>query len=132
MPKLYVQKRKQHHAFVKSLTRNNNDTPKIKQFRKFLENPKGTKFLLYSNFSGVQKLLEFMKAEFSAENLLFILEVFKFKAIYPSQNPIRTNQLVLDATKIYNTYVSEDASMMINISADVRDGMSNHSPHLHR
>lgn len=66
--------------------------------------------------------MEFMKGEVSAENLYFILAVQKFKASYPSLNPIRTNQLIMDATAIFNQFISEESQNMVNLSADIRDG----------
>jgi hypothetical protein len=63
-----------------------------------------------------------MKGEVSAENLFFILAVQKFKATYPALNPIRTNQLIMDATQIFQQFIGDEAPNMVNLSADIRDG----------
>ena len=135
MPRIYTEKRRQAHAVRKSLAENLDKSPKITAFRTFLTDKRGNlpsppsplnrlPPLFLSKISiGVDQLLEFMKTEVNAENLYFILAVSKFKASYPSLNPIRTNQLIMDAMKIFNQFISEDSENTVNLSADIRDGI---------
>jgi hypothetical protein len=73
---------------------------------------------------GTLSLLSFMKAEFSDENLLFILAVLKFKATYPARdNPVRSNMLFMEAVKIYDNFVPACAPRMVNLPAEVSEGI---------
>lgn len=54
---------------------------------------------------------------------MFIMATYRFRALYPAFNPIRTEKLVSDAHEIYDRYISEESPTMINISADVRESM---------
>ena len=71
--------------------------------------------------SAVEDLLAFQKSEFSHENLMFIMTVYRFQAMYPSFNYIRTDKLVSDAQQIYDLFISDESTNMVNISADVRE-----------
>lgn len=64
-----------------------------------------------------------MQSEYSSENLLFILTVLKFKARFPSIHPIHHPELTTAAFAIYNRFVSSDSPQMVNLPADITEGM---------
>uniref|UniRef100_A0A8C2E9G6 Regulator of G protein signaling 14a n=1 Tax=Cyprinus carpio TaxID=7962 RepID=A0A8C2E9G6_CYPCA len=74
-------------------------------FERLLEDPTGVHY-----FTG------FLKSEVSAENILFWLACEKFRKIPVHQ----TEQLKKEASSIYNTFLSSDATSPINIDDRVR------------
>uniref|UniRef100_A0A673NQG9 Regulator of G protein signaling 14a n=1 Tax=Sinocyclocheilus rhinocerous TaxID=307959 RepID=A0A673NQG9_9TELE len=74
-------------------------------FERLLEDPTGVRY-----FTG------FLKSEVSAENILFWLACEKFRKIPVHQ----TEQLKKEASSIYNTFLSSNATSPINIDDRVR------------
>lgn len=96
----------------------------IKEFRRFLCNEQGNvRFYHSTHLLATSALLEFMTSEYSSENLLFIISVMKFKGTYPSINPIRHTDLFNDAQEIYHQFIVSDSAQMVNLPADITDGM---------
>eukprot|EP01126_Amoeba_proteus_P039924 TRINITY_DN4233_c0_g1_i25.p1 TRINITY_DN4233_c0_g1~~TRINITY_DN4233_c0_g1_i25.p1 ORF type:complete len:373 (-),score=93.71 TRINITY_DN4233_c0_g1_i25:255-1373(-) len=73
--------------------------------------------------TGVKDFLDFSRSEYSSENLLFIMAVMRFKTLFPSVNPIHTNELVREANLIYMVFIHEQSKTMVNLSGPVQQGI---------
>eukprot|EP01126_Amoeba_proteus_P039929 TRINITY_DN4233_c0_g3_i1.p1 TRINITY_DN4233_c0_g3~~TRINITY_DN4233_c0_g3_i1.p1 ORF type:complete len:194 (-),score=31.49 TRINITY_DN4233_c0_g3_i1:421-1002(-) len=111
IPKNYVEKRKQATAVIRGLDCVITKTPKIMTFLKLLKEKE-----------GVKDFLDFTRSEYSSENLLFIMAVMRYKALFPSINLIHTDELVREAILIYRVFILEESKTVVNLSALVREG----------
>jgi hypothetical protein len=75
-------------------------------------------------------MLSFMMSELSAENLYFIMSVLKLRETYyqyiegfPTTKPKDPKKFAQCAKNIYNAFISEESQLMVNLSADVREGI---------
>nr|CAG8433062.1 9203_t:CDS:2 [Entrophospora candida] len=70
--------------------------------------------------------MEFLKANFCAENLMFLLDVQKFKRKYKTlsnENIKDQQELLIDAFKIYHTYLAEESPDEVNIDHGLRQNV---------
>jgi hypothetical protein len=78
--------------------------------------------------------MEFLKAMFCEENLLFLLEVQTFKSRYSTnsdsngepQDPREQHDLIVDAFRIYNTFLAPGSPHELNIDGGLRQNMVQH------
>ncbi|GBC03132.1 hypothetical protein RclHR1_00050040 [Rhizophagus clarus] len=78
--------------------------------------------------------MEFLKAMFCEENLLFLLEVQTFKSRYNTnsdlngepQDPREQHDLIVDAFRIYNTFLAPGSPHELNIDGGLRQHMVQH------
>jgi hypothetical protein len=74
---------------------------------------------LLSYQEGLEGLGSHMKKEFSYENLSFYREVRDFRKKYNSSVEIRTTELIADAKKVFEDFVSDTGSRQVNLPAEV-------------
>ncbi|CAG8437679.1 9045_t:CDS:2 [Rhizophagus irregularis] len=100
--------------------------------------------IAHSNTKKLQQILddstlcslfmEFLKAMFCEENLLFLLEVQTFKSRYSTnsdlngepQDPREQHDLIVDAFRIYNTFLAPGSPHELNIDGGLRQHMVQH------
>ncbi|CAJ0745789.1 3519_t:CDS:2 [Entrophospora sp. SA101] len=90
-------------------------------------NANDAKLQLILDDSTLCKLfMEFLKANFCAENLMFLLDVQKFKRKYKTlsnENIKDQQELLIDAFKIYHTYLAEESPDEVNIDHGLRQNV---------
>jgi len=74
---------------------------------------------LLSYQEGLDGLGAHMKKEFSYENLSFYREVREFRKKYNSTVEIRTSELIADAKKVFEDFISDTGSRQVNLPAEV-------------
>ncbi|CAL1569142.1 unnamed protein product [Knipowitschia caucasica] len=113
----FLQRRKNNSNFnsnslEKALMNNRPASEQVQRWAESLE-------ALLTNQYGLAVFRHFLRSEFSEENLDFWLAVEKFKRTGPQK-------MVSKATRIYNEFISCNATRQINIDSAVRE-VTNHS-----
>jgi len=71
---------------------------------------------------GLEEIEKWMTKEHSVENLLFYKEVRDFRKKYNTSVEIRTTELVQDAKKIFDKYISPQSQTQVNLPAEATSG----------
>uniref|UniRef100_A0A8C6TBP9 RGS domain-containing protein n=1 Tax=Neogobius melanostomus TaxID=47308 RepID=A0A8C6TBP9_9GOBI len=108
----FLQRRKNNGNFnsnslEKALRNNRPATEQVRRWSQSLE-------ALLTNQYGLAVFRHFLRSEFSEENLDFWLAVEKFKRTGPQR-------MVSKATRIYNEFISSNATRQVNIDSAVRE-----------